>query len=93
MKIYDILKTGSYTTYSQKAYQTILDGLNNDNITIELRLDHGDHSVCVLTRGAYADITEDDQGVRIEWYRPETGYEVTHIKNEVTHIKNEVIDL
>ena len=83
MKVYEILRKGSYTPYSEKAYQTILDGLNNDNITIELRLDHGARSVCVLTSGAYADITEDEQGVRIEWYRPETAYEVTHIKDEV----------
>ena len=86
MKVYEILRKGSYTPYSEKAYQTILDGLNNDNITIELRLDHGARSVCVLTSGAYADITEDEQGVRIEWKQMLSDPEVTHIPEELIEI-------
>ena len=86
MKLNKILKQGSYTSYSEKAYQTILDGLNNDNITIQLRLDRDEHSVCVLTSGVYADITEDEQGVRIEWKQTLSDPEVTHIPEEVIEI-------
>lgn len=82
MKVHQILKQGSYTFYARRAYEKILDGLKDNNVTIELKLDPGERSVCLITSGAYADITEDDQGVRIEWYMHKTGTEVTHIQNE-----------
>lgn len=84
MKVHEILKEGSYTFYARRAYEKILGGLKDNNVAVEIRLDHDYHGVCIFASGVYADIEEDEQGVRIEWLIPlTTGPEVTHIKDEV----------
>ena len=83
MKLNQILKQGCYTPYSEEVYESIIDGIKQNNITITIRLDAEYHGVTVYASGGYADISEDDEGIRIEWYRLLTGLEVTHIKEEV----------
>lgn len=86
MKLNKILKEGARTQYSKEVYKSIIDALNCENLTIELRLDGEHHGVCVFGLGGWVDISDDEIGVRLEWHMPLATSEVTHIKEEVLEI-------
>ena len=86
MKLCKILKEGARTQYSKDVYNRILNGVRYNNLTIEFKIDGEFQGVGVYVRGGWADISEDDQGIRIKWKQSLSEPEVTHIKEEVLDI-------